>query len=193
MTRETVLKSTLRTVMTEEDVDSFLSYEITDSDVSFLKEAINGVLSIMPTDAFSCATLSGLLGAYINDHSNIPVSVISGHLDYSSKRIFNCYKPIPYSTDKEEINEIWDGHCWVELNNLIVDISIFRTIYYGQVPRDLHENIVNKFGKGRGALVGTIRDIQKNDFVYTPCYCLTQDQISGLVRGAEKSINSRDK
>ena len=193
MTRETILKNTLRTVMTKEDVDSFLSYEITASDMLFLKEAVNEVLRKMPANAFNCAMLSGLLGAIINDHSNIPVSVISGHLDYSSKRIFNCYKPIPFSTDKKEINEIWDGHCWVELNNLIVDISIFRTIYYGNVPRDLHDNIVYRFGEGRGALVGTPHEIQKMDFAYTPCYCLTSDQISGLVLGADKLINSNDK
>ena len=188
MSREAILKNTLRTVLTEKDVDSFLSYEITSNDKLFLKEIVDEVLRKVPANAFNCAILSGLLGAIINDHSTIPVSVISGHLDYFSKRIFNCFRPIPYSTDK---NELWDGHCWVELNNLIIDISIFRTIYYGQVPTDLHDNIVNRFGEGRGALVGAPHEIQRNGFVYTPCYCLTQDQISGLVLGAERLIHTK--
>lgn len=184
MSRQFFLQKTLGLIMTEEEINYFQSYKVTKSDMLFLTEAIGEVLTKIPANAFNCAMLSGMLGAIINDHSSIPVSVVSGHLDYSSKRIFHCDKPISYSTEKKEINEIWNGHCWVEINNLIIDISIFRTIYYGQVPRDLYDNILNQFGTGRGALVASPADIEKLKFDYTPCYCLSQNQITALVLGA---------
>jgi hypothetical protein len=191
MTRKLKLNDTLKAILTEKEVQSFSSYQLTNDDFAFLKEAINEVLKIVPANAFNCAMLSGLLGAIIDDHSNIPVAVIAGHLDYSSKRLFNCSKPFPYSTDKAEINEEWDGHCWVELNNLIIDISIFRTIYYGHVPEYLYNEIVTKFGKGRGALLFSADEMVNIGFNYIPCYCLTGDQISGLVLGAQSVIQTK--
>jgi hypothetical protein len=158
--------------MNENEINSYFSYELTNKDIAFLKEIINELLKNIPADAFNCALSSAMLSAMISDHSNIPVSVISGHLDYYKKRIFNCYKPIPYSNDEEIIDESWDGHCWVEINNLIIDTSIFRTIYNGDVSNDLYSKIVNQFGKGRGALLGSPKEIQELGFDYIPCYCL---------------------
>lgn len=185
MTRELKLRETLKAILTEKEVQSFFSYQLTNDDLAFIKEAVIEVLKIVPANAFNCAMLSGLLGAVISGHSNIPVSVIAGHLDYSSRRLFNCLRPFPYATDKKVINEEWDGHCWVELNNLIIDISIFRTIYYGQVPEDLYNQIVTKFGEGRGALLCSANEMMNQGFNYIPCYSLTNDQISGLVLGAK--------
>ena len=191
MTRELKLRETLKAVLTEKEVQSFVSYQLTNDDLVFLKEAAIEVLKIVPANAFNCAMLSGLLGAIISDHSNIPVAVITGHLDYSSRRLFNCSRPFPYSTDKKEINEVWDGHCWVELNNLIIDISIFRTIYYGQAPVDLYNEIMTKFGEGRGALLCSANEMMNQGFNYIPCYSLTNDQISGLVPGAQTIIQNK--
>ncbi len=181
MTRDSVLRETMKTVLNEKEIDSFFSYKITRGDMNFLQEATTGVLKNIPAKAFNCALMSALLGAVIFDHSKIPVVVVSGHLDYYSRRIFNCKKPIPYSTNKKVINEIWDGHCWVEICNLIIDISIFRTIYYGQVPQDLHKEIIENFGEGKGTIAGTQSELKKSGFIYSPCYCLTQDQINGLI------------
>ena len=127
MNRELLLKNILKTIMTENQVNSFLSYMISDKDLDFLKLASEEVLKNIPSTAFNCVMLSGILGAHIMDNSDIPVSVIYGHLDYSSRRIFCCKEPIPYSTENDIINKSWDGHCWIEINDLIIDISIFRT------------------------------------------------------------------
>lgn len=183
MSREIILENTLKTIMTEKEIHSYVSYELTSNDEIFLKEVIEEVLRKLPVKAFNCGLSSALLGAVILDNSSIPVSVICGHLDYFTKRIFTCYILIPYSTENISINEIWDGHCWVEINNLIIDISIFRTVYNGKVPNDLFDKIISQFGKGRGALLGSPKEIQKLGFNYIPCYGLTQDQISGLIRG----------
>jgi hypothetical protein len=192
MTRELELKNILKTTLTETEIKSFFSYQLTKEDLEFLKEAITEVLRTVPANAFNCAMLSGLLGAIISDHSSIPSAVIAGHLDYSSKRLFNCSKPIPYHKDKTEIKEEWDGHCWVEINNLIVDVSLFRTIYFGQVPEYLFTEIVTKFGKGRGAFLCSDKEMKDFGFNYIPCYCLTNDQISGLVLGAKSIIQTKE-
>ena len=169
-------------ILDNEKIEVFNSYQLSHEDIEFIKEVNMAVLSKIPQKAFNCAQLSALLGAIIYDHSDIPVVVMSGHLDYRGRRIFNCSSPIPYSKDKMEINEIWSGHCWIEIPNFIIDNSIFRTIYYGNVPQTLRSQIVHQFGEGRGTITASIEQMNTIGFNYTPCYELNQDLINGLIK-----------
>lgn len=169
-------------ILGNKKIEEFSAYQLSQDDMEFIKEVNVAVLSKIPQKAFNCAQLSALLGAIIYDHSDIPVIVMSGHLDYHERRIFNCKTPIPFSKDKVEINEIWDGHCWVEIPNFIIDNSIFRTIYYGNVPQILRNQIVQQFGEGRGTLTASIEQMNTIGFNYTPCFELNQDQINGLIK-----------
>ncbi len=174
-------------------VEAFLSYDLKKEDLEFIKDISKGILLEFPKRAFDCCMLSAVLGAVINDKSNIPVSVFVGHLDYNSKRMFNCTTSIPYSKSELKINETWEGHCWVELNGFIIDLSIFRTIYLGNVSVELKNDIIQNFGENRGILAGTPLDMEKLGFNYTPCYILNQDQITGLVKGANEIIKATNK
>ena len=169
-------------IFEKKQIDVFNVYSLTEKDIEFIKEINNEVLSKIPQKAFNCAQLSALLGAVITDNSNIPVVVVSGHLDYWGNRIFNCKSPLPYSTAKKEINEIWDGHCWVEVPNLVIDISLFRTIYYGNVPEKIKEQIVTQFGKGRGSIMASSSQMETIGLKYTPCYQVNENLINGLIK-----------
>ena len=174
--------SRLIKILDKKEIEAFNSYILTTENIEFIRDVNEGVLRKIPQKAFNCAQLSALLGAVICDNSEIPVAVISGHLDYFEKRIFNCKSPIPYSTEKREINEVWDGHCWVELPNMIIDNSFFRTIYYGNVSSGLKDQIIKQFGSGKGTLIAPIEKMNTIGFNYTPCYELNQSQINGLIK-----------
>lgn len=180
---EILLKSLLKTEMSD-----FYNYLITDDDLSLIQKACSTILGKIPQNAFNCATLSALLGAMMQDNSNIPAVVVAGHLDINSKRIFFCKNIIPYTNEKKIINEIWDGHCWVEINNTIIDISLLRTIHFGNVPDFLRSKIINDFGFSTGALIASPEKFAENGFIYTPCYVLSQNQINGLILGAQEEF-----
>ncbi len=173
-------------ILNKKQIDSFNSYKLTKEDISFIKEVVEGILTQIPQKAFNCAQLSAFLGAVIQDNTNIPLVVLSGHLDYSGKRLFNCKYPLPYSSNKTEINEIWDGHCWVEIPNLILDISFFRTVYYGNISENLKKKIINQFGKGKGTLIASFEQMAKMEFNYTPCYQVDNNMIDGLIKSIGK-------
>ena len=183
--RDSLLIKVLLKSLSEEGVNAFLSYTISDEDIEFIKSCSSAVLTKISPKAFDCAILSALLGAIIQDNSNIPVVVIAGHFDYFDRRIFNCKGPIPYTVNKTLIKEIWDGHCWIELGGIIIDISIFRTVYYGDVPPLFRETIIKEYGENRGMICTSPLKFIEVGFNYTPCYCLTQDQINGLVKGVK--------
>jgi len=169
-------------ILNQSQIDTFNSYTLTDDEIKFIKEVNEGVMLKIPQKAFNCAQLSALLGAIIMDNSNIPVFVISGHLDYSNQRLFNCKSPLPYSTDKKVINDIWDGHCWVELPGLIIDNSFFRTIYYGDMDGLIKNKVINKFGEGKGTLIATPVQMKSIELEYTPCFEVHNNLINGLIK-----------
>lgn len=175
----------LNNILTLEEIKSFESYKLSNKNIDFIKEVNNEILQFIPQKAFNCAQLSALLGATIFDNSNIPVVVISGHLDFQEKRLFNCKSPIPYSIEKKEINEIWDGHCWVEIPNLIIDNSIFRTIYYGNLSSTIKDDIIEKFGEGKGSLISPLDKMNKLGFKYIPRFIVNQNQINGLIKSID--------
>ncbi|MFK5959481.1 MAG: hypothetical protein QM495_11515 [Lutibacter sp.] len=169
--------------MKQKEIDSFVTYELNEKDKNFIQEVVKETLRNVKPKAFNCALLSALLGAMIYDNSDIPVVVLSGHFEYNSNRIFNCTKPIPFTNKEKMINDSWDGHCWIEINDLIIDLSIFRTIYYGKVPNSFKTEIVEKFGAGKGALIGYSSCLKELGFNYIPKYSLNQEQINGLIKG----------
>lgn len=182
--RESTLKNIILEDLTAKQSEHHFDYQLLDSDFDFLNQNIRKTLSLIPQDAFNCAMLSAIIGAKIYDDSEIPVVVIAGHLDFFGKRIFNCKGPIPNATENDN-GEFWDGHCWLEFGGYILDISFFRTIYFGKVPTSLKNKVIDEFGNGRGALMGKPEQLETKGFNYVPCHILSQNQINGLIAGAE--------
>ena len=169
-------------ILNKDNFVAFNNFNLTNENLEFIKNATEIALSKIPQKAFNCTQLSALLGAIIYDNSDIPIVVMSGHLDYLGKRIFNCKTPIPFSNARKTINEHWDGHCWVEIPNFIIDNSFFRTVYYGDVPLRLKNEILNQFGKGKGTIIATVQQMNILGFNYTPCFEVNQSQINGIIK-----------
>jgi hypothetical protein len=184
--RKLILIKSLSSIFTSQQIDVFLNYKLNDKDINFLKTNIKNTLSIIPPDSYNCANLSSLLGAVIMDNSEIPVTIMTGHLDYEGYRLFSCDKPIPTKQTKKN-GEYWNGHCWIEFGEYILDLSIFRTVYYTEkFPETIKNNIINKYGKGKGSIMIPTDNFEEYGFTYTPRFALNNNQINGLVLGAEE-------
>jgi hypothetical protein len=187
--RKTLLIEVLKTRYNSKEISDFLNYRLNKHDLEFLKTVITETLRMIPPDAYNCGNLSALLGAIIIDNSEIKANIITGHLDYNGKRLFNCKNNIPTnSTD-----EIWSGHCWIELAGYILDISIFRTVYYAEnFPELIKNEIINKYGTGKGSLMIPVESCEDYGFTYTPCFILSEQQINGLVSGTKEKYLSKN-
>ena len=188
--RNSNLAESLNEIFSTKEIELFFNYELNNDDITFLKTCMKEVLTIIPPDAYNCANLSSLLGAVIVDHSKIPIAIMTDHLDYKGSRVFNCEKPISIKTTNTK-ETLWKGHCWIEFGQYILDISIFRTVYYSEnFPPLIKRDIINKYGEGKGAIMIPKDAIEEYGFEYTPCFALNNEQINGLVQGTkEKYLN----
>ncbi|WP_086543639.1 hypothetical protein [Algoriphagus antarcticus] len=96
--------------------------------------------------------------------------------------MFVCTNPLPDPEFGNVENKVWDGHCWLEFGGLVADASFFRTIYFGDIPSQLRKDVVEKFGEGRGSLIGALQQMEFYELSYLPKYCLTNFQIDALIK-----------
>jgi len=155
-----------------------------------LVESAKTILSEVPPTFGACAMLSAMWAVYLNDNYNIPAQAVAGDLKIGRATIFKCKKNLPEPTMNEHfISNIWDGHCWIEVDGFIGDLSIFRTAYSIQEPSVLKNFILNHFGSGRGFFLAN-RDQLPIGMKYIPKYVLNDRQITGLLGGLEVLIGN---
>lgn len=112
----------------------------------------------------------------------------TGDLLYNGKVLFK--QDFDLNQFKNRQNDIWGtwkGHAWLEIDEkYIVDISIFRTIYSNNFTLPIKQDMIQTFGKGRGALI-----INKSQnptlFQYNEKATLTNEIINGVLHGIDQN------
>ncbi|WP_370397898.1 hypothetical protein [Tenacibaculum dicentrarchi] len=148
-----------------------MKYKLSESDFDTIISYSNGLIKESKKIEFNCATMSAVLKAMITDNHNIPAIMFAGHFDYKSKRIFNCKKNIPYDSSKKIINEIWDGHCWIQIADYILDITIVKTMNHK------NNNIISS-----EIIFDKIDNLKNKEIIYTPIFKIEDNQIDSLIK-----------
>lgn len=97
------------------------------------------------------------------------------------KRFLFAKAPLPVPEAGNIVDEVWDGHCWLEFGGLVADASFFRTVYFGEVPSQFKDMVIKKFGEGNGTVIATPEQMQFNELTYIPKFSLSTIQFDGLV------------
>ncbi len=167
-----------------EELEKYLSFNLHDANP--LAESAKNIMQNVPPAFGSCAMLSAAWVATLNDKYNIPAVAVAGGLKIGEKNIFKCKKNIPeFNGTKRQVIDNWDGHCWIEVDGLIGDLSIFRTAYSIKGNSVLKNHIITNFGHGRGALLSPNEELISHNMKYNPKYILKENQINALLKGLE--------
>lgn len=172
----------------EEAYAEYEGFQIVDTNV--IVQAARQTLDAIPPSFGSCVMVSAGFAAIL-DSLGVPAVVVLGDLKVDGRFAFECRGNIPGATyDGEVVEATWDGHAWVMVDNVICDLSIFRSAYNTPKPSHLQTFINRHFGEGKGALLcppGTLP--QGMEFV--PKYALTDDQICGILDGLSRQAAQR--
>lgn len=140
-------------------------------------DGAKALMRAVPPSFGACVMLSCAWASYLKDHYSIPAIVVAGDLKISGARVFKYKEKLPEPSKSGKIvTKRWDGHCWIEANGYIGDISIFRSAYAITGPSILRDFILTQFGPGRGALLSPVEDIP-NGMEYIPQYVLKESQV----------------
>jgi len=188
MNRRDVLLRALSKTFNQNTINSFLEYQLSSSDLNFVKYAVTQALQTIKPRPLDCVLLSAVIAVNIQDHSNIPVALIGGDLKYKNLPIFTHHGTQDLNIEainSNVLNSKLEGHFWIEIGDMIIDSSIFRTLYSNHFPEYLRNEIKSKIDDEKDYIIATPKEmIQQYNFEYVPRYSLSDETISGLIAGA---------
>ncbi|MBN1602165.1 MAG: hypothetical protein JW915_11180 [Chitinispirillaceae bacterium] len=164
-----------------DEYQKYANYRMDDFDL--IMNTYKEMMSQVPPRVGDCAHISAAFAQELKEKDSIPAIVVAGDFKLNGQQVFTCKGNIPETPANEMneglINSVWEGHCWVEIDDCICDISIFRTAYSLPPTNFLNSFITNNFGKGRGAFAADANDLP-NGMQYIPKYVLNDNQIGNL-------------
>lgn len=149
-----------------------------------LIEIIREILRSFPNKPFLCLPLSATLYAVLKDKYRIESNFVTGNLLYEENYIFK--QDFSIENAPTEKLELWSGHAWVELNDQIIDLSLFRTLYSKQFKKPYKENLIQYFGKGRGCVIGSKQQLETDGLTYHPIDYLEDKTATSIIKGIQK-------
>jgi hypothetical protein len=135
---------------------------------SILKNIVVEILNNTPYKPFLCLPMSALLYSELKDNHQIESRLITGDLSYKQELLFK--QDYSISEAKTDSFQYWSGHALVEIDNLICDLSIFRTLYSENFTKPCKAKIIDYFGKGRGCLIGTKETVTGLGLIYNAIF-----------------------
>lgn len=145
-------------------------------DVTQFGNSAQAVLNEVPPSFGACVMLSSLWTNYLREDHDLPAIAVAGDLNISGVPVFKHERKLPSPTRRGRvIRKDWSGHCWVELNGYVGDLSVFRTAYSLSGASRLKDYIIKWFGPGRGAFVCEVYKLPPG-MQYVPREVLTDEQ-----------------
>lgn len=155
--------------------------------VEILQEVVSEILRKTPNKPFLCLPLSAHLYAILKDNHSADPKLVTGDLFYKGDYIFK--QDFPIAQAKDGIFQDWSGHSWVEVEGLICDLSIFRTIYSNNFIKPFKQEILHSFGEGRGCLIAANGAMKDLGLSYIKVDYLSDEMATGIIKGFDPLLN----
>ena len=169
------------------DAEKYRQFNLTST--KHLANTASDIMSTIPPTFGACAMLSAVWAGILRKEYGIPAIVVAGDLKIGTKHVFKCTENIPMKEFSEDAaSDVWDGHCWIEIDGCIGDLSLFRTAYSLDHTSRLKQFVESTFGLKKGCLFLPVEEIPK-PMEYIPKFVLSDYQVDGLVAGMGYQLN----
>ena len=166
----------------QEAAGAYRAYQTTPEDLQLLAQHATRVLAAFANEPGACVLLCACCAAAFLEARRAPLYVVTGSLLIGETPIFGDGQPFDGDVLFSQSNMDWDGHAWIVLGKKMVDISLMRTAHSQHSPPALTQHINEQLGGQRTPILCDMSD--PLGFTYVPQYVLSDEQITGFVRGA---------
>ena len=137
--------------------------------------------------ANSCLYSTALLYIYLLENTDITPKFCIGSIKIADKFLFKMSK-IDTLAFSENIIRDWGGHAWIEINDIIIDLDIFKTIKSLKTNNSFQESILSSFGKIPDYLIMQKKYSLQYKMTYIAMNELTENVANALISNI-KSLN----
>lgn len=151
-------------------------------DTQPIAQASLKTLNDIPRGFGRCVIMSAYLCALLTDEHKLPAVTVAGNLTISGIPAFQTDIRIQQPSQPDIILDDWQGHCWVEIGDLICDVSICRTADLSPDGSNLKAFVQSKFGIGKGLVAFPVQNALNEGMVYSPKEVLADDIVTAIIK-----------
>lgn len=153
-------------------------------ELEILQKIALEILEAMPYKPFLCLPMTALLYANLKDRHNFYGRMITGNLKFNEQYLFKQDFDIPTSSDK--MLQSWSGHAWYEIDDLICDLSFFRTIYSENFTKPCRAELIKLFGEQKGCLIAPRVKMKEVGLIYEEDSILDDEKATAIISGIKQ-------
>jgi hypothetical protein len=176
----------------------YKSFRLSESDLEPIKKEASEILRTTVPLPGRCTTLSAAWAGYVRQRNQIPMAAVTGSLFLNDQCVFryDSDQSIP-RFEREHGLSPWPGHCWVEVDGWLGDISLLRTAHTDPSSPILRPFVEKHFEKATGAVFKQRIELEAVGMYYVPMHVITKQQERDLVKGflheLDLDVIARDK
>lgn len=152
--------------------------------LSIIQEVTREVLTNTPYKPFLCLPLSALLYSVLRDRYKIQANLVTGDLTFYGQYIFK--QDFTLLSGDHSLFKTWAGHAWVEVEEYIIDLSFFRSLYSDQFDMPEKDRLISIFGPSRGAVIIPGPDFKGTGLYYWRKEILRDATVNAILKGARE-------
>lgn len=130
----------------------------------------------------ACLYMGALLYSLVHDNLHLNPKFNVGSLRLNKHLIFSHEPILPVMAAGQDFSGHWNGHAWVEVENYILDPSLFYTIYSDATPEKLQEKVKATFNGRFDFLIGSRARLEENGLFYKTYEELSDYDASILIK-----------
>jgi hypothetical protein len=146
-----------------------------------LRTVVEEVLNKIPRKPRLCVPISAVLYAILKDDFDVDAKLVTGDLSYDGESIFK--QDFSIINAQPNTLQLWGGHAWVEIEGLVCDGSIFRTLFSDEFTKPCKKELVSKFGNFQDYLIASKSDMFKLGLSYNAIEYIDDNFVGGIIAG----------
>lgn len=133
-----------------------------------------------------CLYMSAVLAAMINDHLSVKSRFVTGSLSVSGSKVFSHQPVKPVLAQKSRVISQWNGHSWIEIDDLIFDLSLFRTVFSEAASPHIQSLFEARFDRKAAYLIGQKNKLAEMGVEYSALELLSDDDAVIFIKNADR-------
>lgn len=151
-------------------------------EISYMAESITENFKLV---SGSCLYMSAVLSAMIQDHLSVDAKFVTGSLSVAGFTVFS-HQPIkPLLTNKCVFSQ-WDGHSWIEIDDIVFDLSLFRTVFSSATPPYIQSLFDTRVDRRAAYLIGQKSKLSEIGIQYMALELLSEDDATIFIKNADR-------
>ncbi|WP_421385887.1 hypothetical protein [Aeromonas veronii] len=116
---------------------------------------------------------------------SVDAKFVTGSLSVAGFTVFS-HQPIKLLLTNKCVFSQWDGHSWIEIDDIVFDLSLFRTVFSSATPPYIQSLFDTRVDRRAAYLIGQKSKLSEIGIQYMALELLSEDDATIFIKNADR-------